>query len=116
MSTRWQFPPLRSLIQNEVLDFLSARAFSVIHLDAVWDGYAAPLAKKLVLCSEAMPDIGFATIDCDAEQEYARKVSLLNVPTLLYFRGTELVAQVIGKEQDVAANIRKLKAGEQIDS
>jgi hypothetical protein len=111
----WQFPPLRSLCKIEVSEFLTEHPFSVIHIDASWDGYAAIVATKVVACSEADSDVGFATMDCDAEQEYAKEVPVLNVPAVLYFRGADLVAQVIGMKQDVAANIEKLKAREPID-
>ena len=113
---RWHFHPLRSLTESEVRAFLSEHPFSVIHVDAVWDGYAPQLAKKLVAASAVMPDVGFATMDCDAEQEYAKTLGLLNTPTALYFRGTDLVASVIGVTQDVASNIGRLRAGEPIDN
>jgi hypothetical protein len=110
----WQFPPLRSLSRTEVPGFLSERPFSAIEIGAAWDGSAARLAQKLTACLKVMSDVGFATIDLDSEQEYAKEVSLLNVPAVLYYRGTALVAQVIGLAQDVGANIEKLKSGEPI--
>jgi hypothetical protein len=108
VSEVWHFPPLRSLTRSEVPEFLAEHPFSVIHVDAAWDGYAASVAEKLRRCSEEVLDVGFATIDCDAEQQYAGEIQF-------YFRGTELIAKVIGITQDVATNIQKLKTGESID-
>ncbi|HEX7863018.1 MAG TPA: thioredoxin family protein [Verrucomicrobiae bacterium] len=111
----WGFPPLRSLTETEIQSFLSERPYSVIHLDAAWDGYGKLFAEKLVAASKAMPDVGFATMDSDKEEAFARTIGLTNVPMALYFHGEKLIASIIGHKQDLQENIRRVKAGESID-
>jgi hypothetical protein len=113
---RWSFPPLKDLTRHELKTFLSERTFTVIHVDASWDGYYAAVAAKLKACSDKMSDVGFGTMDMDCEQEFAQQIHLTNVRAVLYYKGSALVAQVIGVHQNVEENIEKLKKGEVIDT
>jgi hypothetical protein len=84
---------MQRLAKSAIVEFLAQRPFSVVHIDGDWDGY----------------------VDCDVEQEYAREIGIVNVPSVAYYSGTRLCVVVIGMQQDVARNIQRLMRGEPLD-
>ncbi len=96
-----------------LLEFLARRPFSVIHVDANWDGYRKVLGDKISGVERQFEQsVSFGYMDCDKEQTYAREIGLLNVPSIAYYRGAELVGVVIGIQQEVAGNIERLMHGQ----
>ncbi len=88
-----------------------------MHVDANWDGYQKAVADKLHgIESEFEQSVSFGYMDCDEEQAYAMEIGIINVPSIAYYRGTNLVGVVIGTQQDVAANISRLMLGQTLDS
>jgi thioredoxin-like negative regulator of GroEL len=97
-------------------EFLSRRAFTIVHIDADWDGYRRGLGDKIHAVEPQFEEsVSFGYVDCDEEQEYARAVGIVNVPSIAYYRGAELVGIVIGIQQDVAGNIERLMHGDNLD-
>jgi len=97
-------------------EFLARRPFSVVHFDADWDGYRKAVADKICnIEPQFEQSVSFGYIDCDAEQEYAREIGILNVPSVGYYSGTKLLGVVIGMQQDIAGNIERMKRGELLD-
>jgi hypothetical protein len=104
------------LSKSSLADFLSCRPFTLVHIDGTWNGYRKIMDEKLrSIEPQFAPEVSFGYIDCDAEQEYASDIGIVNVPSVAYYRGNTLVAVVIGTQQDLVANIKRLMSGETID-
>lgn len=104
--------PVRALKACDLDNFLSSRPFSVVHLDAEWDGYREPFARRIgIIAQQLSNSTSFGYIDIDREPDHARSIHLLNVPACSYYRGRELVATVIGMEQDIEDNLRIVREG-----
>jgi len=105
---------MESLSRSALAEFLGRRPFSVVHVDAEWDGvYRKAMADRIrAIESQFAESVSFGYADCDAEQCYfAREIGLLNVPSVAYYTGTRLCGVVIGV-RDVAGNIERLMRGE----
>ena len=95
----------------ELPSFLTKRPFSVIHLDATWNGQRFTLQRQIDALVELIADTSFGYVDVDEHQGYARTVGVRNVPSCAYYRGLELIATVIGMQQDVARNLQIIRDG-----
>lgn len=101
------------LSKSSLAGFLSRRPFSVVHIDADWDGHQNAVRDKIRdLAPRFESSVSFGYVDCDTEQEYAREIGIRNVPSVAYYRGTKLFGVVIGIQQDVAGNIERIMSGE----
>ncbi len=97
-------------------EFLARRPYSVVHVDAAWDGYRSAVADKLRnIEPQFEQDVSFGYVDCDADQEYAAEIGITNVPSVAYYSGTRLFGVVIGVRQDIAENIERMTRGEPLD-
>lgn len=96
---------------EDLADLLGQRKFTVIHLDAEWDGYRIPVAQRMEALMDSHPDVSFAYMDIDRYQEHARAIGLRNVPACSYYRGETLVSTVIGLQQDISSNIAIVRSG-----
>ena len=101
----------RTINSEDLSEFLKKCPFTVIHLDAIWDGYRGVVEKKIDLLIEKTLDTSFGYIDIDDNQEYARSIDLRNVPACSYYKETELIATVIGMQQDIEENLQILREG-----
>lgn len=91
--------------------FLSTRPYSVIHLDATWNGQRIPVQERLNALTRKIEDTSFGYIDVDVHQDHAKSIPVMNVPTCCYYRGPELVASVIGMQQDIERNLQIVRCG-----
>lgn len=102
--------------KSNMAEFLARRPFSVVHVDANWDGYRKVLSDRIsVIELQFAQSVSFGYVDCDAEQEFAREIGIVNVPSVVYYSGARLSAVVIGVKQKVVANIERLMGGETLD-
>ena len=108
---------MEHLSKSAIAEFLGRRPFSVLHVDADWDGvYRKAVADRIrVTESQFAESVSFGYVDCDAEQDYVREIGLLNVPSVAYYAGAKLCGVVVGMQQDVASNIERLMRGEPLD-
>jgi len=107
-----EFP--QSLRADQLPAFLSEHPYAVIHLDAEWDNARLVVLKQIEhLSASGHKDIsfGYLDIDLDHNRDHVKAIGLLNVPACSYYRRQELVATVIGMNQDIAANLAAIKAG-----
>src|SRR5688572_15373793 len=114
-SSRWTntLACMERLSKSGIAAFLARRPFSVVHIDADWDGHRKAVADRIgIIESQFAQSVSFGYVDCDQEGEYAREIDILNVPSVAYYRGTSLCAVVIGTQQDIAGNIERLMRGE----
>ena len=103
--------------KSSLPEFLAQRPFAVVHVDAQWDGYRLLLEKKIgAIEPQFQNEVSFGYVDCDQEQEYAREIGIVNVPSMAYYRDGELTALVVGVQQDLAENIRRVMQGEVLDT
>lgn len=102
--------------KSALLDFLARRPYSVVHVDAAWDGYRSAVAARIRgIESQFEERVSFGYADCDAEQEYCAEIGIINVPSVAYYSGTKLFGIVIGIRQDIAENIERMTRGEPLD-
>lgn len=100
------------LTEGELDEFLSEREFSVIHLDAEWDGRRAMVARQMIeLAGKTGESTAFGYIDVDVLQHHARGIRLVNVPACSYYRGRERVGTVVGTNQDIAGILQRVREG-----
>ena len=107
---------MECLSKSTIPEFLARRPFSVVHVDAPWDGYRKAVTDRMrAIAPQFEQTVSFGYVDCDAEQEYAREINIVNVPSVAYYSGGTLSAVVIGMQQDIGRNIQRLIRGEALD-
>jgi hypothetical protein len=107
---------MERLSKSAIAEFLARRPFSVVHIDADWDGYRKAVADRICTIEPQFDQtVSFGYVDCDAELEYVGEIGIRNVPSVAYYAGTRLFGIVIGLQQDVASNIERLMRGEPLD-
>jgi len=91
-------------------DFIAEREFAAIHFDAEWDvGHRPPTRRAMhAAAMELSHLVNFGEADIDADVELARRIGLLSVPLVAYYRRGELKAALIGTGQNVAARLKRL--------
>ena len=63
---------------------------------AVWCGPCRMLSPVVDQVAEENPDIKVCKVNVDEEQQLAIKYGVMSIPTLLVFKGGELVNQSVG--------------------
>ncbi len=102
--------------KSSLSEFLARRPFSIVHVDANWNGYRKILSDKIQRVEPQFEQtVSFGYIDCDDEQEYAKEVGIRNVPSVAYYNGSKLFGVAIGVRQDIVGNIERLMRGELLD-
>ena len=108
---------IEDVTKANLAKFLSQKPYSVLHIDASWDGYRQIMVEKILpLESKFQSNVSFGYMDCDTEQDFAREVGVVNVPAVAYYQGSNLIGLVIGLGQDIAQNIRRTQQGEALDT
>jgi thioredoxin-like negative regulator of GroEL len=106
---------VHQLTEKDFNDFISQREFAVIHFDAPWDvGYRPPMQLIMNKASEDFPEVNFAEVDVDRDGDLARDLPVMNVPTVAYYRYGELVAALIGQQQNIEQRLCRLMRGQTI--
>jgi len=107
---------MNKLKLNELNTILEESKYTVVHIDTDWDNYRFQINEKITKAKKEYGEkVSFGYIDCDIEQEYAKDIGLQNTPSLAYYSGTILKAVVIGVEQDIIGNIKRLMQNVAID-
>ena len=68
----------------------------VVQFTAPWCGPCKPVAKTLAELAPDYPGVEFSEIDVDADFEAGVRHDVLLLPTVLLFRGDEVVARLEG--------------------
>ena len=87
---------MREVNANEVEEFIQKEGLTVLDLHAVWCAPCRMLKPRLEALSEEYGDIEFLSMDVDKNEAFAQKFSVRSIPTLLFFKGGELVRTVVG--------------------
>ena len=95
-----------SVIDVKTADFeaevLKSDKTVLVDFWAVWCGPCRMLSPVVDQVAEENPNIKVCKVNVDEEQQLAVKYGVMSIPTLLVFKGGELVNQsvrVIGKEE-----------------
>lgn len=89
-----------SVIDVKTADFetevLKSDKTVLVDFWAVWCGPCRMLSPVVDQVAEENPDIKVCKVNVDEEQQLAIKYGVMNIPTLLVFKGGELVNQSVG--------------------
>jgi thioredoxin 1 len=101
-----------ALTKDNFKDTLEKNGIVFIDWWAAWCGPCKAFAPVYERVAEANPDITFAKIDTDAEQELASAFGIRSIPTLMIFRdGIPLFAQPGALPQDALEDlVQKVRA------
>ena len=101
-----------ALTKDNFKDTLEKNGIVFIDWWAAWCGPCKAFAPVYDRVAEANPDITFAKIDTDAEQELGSAFAIRSIPTLMIFRdGVPLFAQPGALPQDALEDlVQKVRA------
>ena len=89
-----------SVIDVKTADFetevLKSDKTVLVDFWAVWCGPCRMLSPVVDQVAEENPDIKVCKVNVDDEQQLAIKYGVMSIPTLLVFKGGELVNQSVG--------------------
>ena len=89
-----------SVIDVKTADFeaevLKSDKTVLVDFLAVWCGPCRMLSPVVDQVAEENPDIKVCKVNVDEEQQLAIKYGVMSIPTLLVFKGGELVNQSVG--------------------
>lgn len=70
--------------------------FTVVDFFATWCGPCKMFTPILEGAAQKLPDVHFYKVDIDADMALAERYRIMTVPTLLIFKGGQLVDQSVG--------------------
>ena len=89
-----------SVIDVKTADFeaevLKSDKTVLVDFCSVWCGHCRMLSPVVDQVAEENPDIKVCKVNVDEEQQLAIKYGVMSIPTLLVFKGGELVNQSVG--------------------
>lgn len=86
----------KNLTLDEFTDTVSSDGITLVDFWAEWCGPCKQFGPIFEQASEQHPDITFAKVDTEAEQELAGQLQITAIPTLMAFRDGVLVFNQAG--------------------
>jgi thioredoxin-like negative regulator of GroEL len=107
---------MQLLTGTDFQSFIEAKKAAVVPLDAEWDvAYRPVLRRRILEAEEVLADqVNFGEVDCDTNLDLAESIPIPNVPSVVYYRNGELIAALVGAEQNVRARVERVLRGESI--
>jgi len=87
---------MREVNAAEAEGLIQEEGLTVLDLHAVWCAPCRMLKPRLEALSEEYGDIEFLSMDVDRNEAFTQKFAVRSIPTLLFFKGGELVRTVMG--------------------
>ena len=87
---------MKALKTAEFNDFIQQEGLIVLDFWANWCGPCKMLAPVMEALEQRFPQVTFAKVNVDEEMELAVKFSVASIPTLMVFKGGEMVAKTLG--------------------
>ncbi|PIP66575.1 thioredoxin [Candidatus Peregrinibacteria bacterium CG22_combo_CG10-13_8_21_14_all_44_10] len=92
-------------------EVLKAEGLVLVDFFAEWCGPCKMLAPIIDALSEGAHGVKIGKINVDESPETARKYGVMSIPTLIFFKGGEVMEQMVGmkSQADLEAKIAELK-------
>lgn len=89
---------MEHMLTNESFDreVLEAEGLVLVDFFAVWCGPCKMIAPHLEAIAEAYPSLKVCKVNVDEADEPTRRYGIRSIPTLMFFRGGELIKTSIG--------------------
>lgn len=88
-------------VTGEVVDqLLSGDQVVLVDYFAKWCGPCKMLMPRLSAMQSEFPNVKFVSVDVDENMEHALKMNIRSVPTVMIFKGGELVDRSTGANSD----------------
>lgn len=100
------------LTKDNFEDTITSNAFVIIDFWAPWCGPCRSFAPTYEKVSEAHPDVIFAKVNTEEEQELAMHFQVRSIPTLMIFRDSIIIFSQPGALPESAFRDLVGKAGE----
>lgn len=85
-----------TIVNKEEFDQLAASGTTVVDFFADWCGPCKMLGPVLEEVSSKYPDISFVKVNCDNEEELARKFRVMSIPAVFMIKDGKPVASFVG--------------------
>jgi thioredoxin reductase (NADPH) len=104
----------QDLTGTQFNDVVNANDMVLVDFWASWCGPCVGFAKTFKASSEKHPDVVFAKVDTEAEQELAKVAKIRSIPTLMAFKNGKLLFNQAGALPPAALEdlVEQLKAYE----
>jgi len=100
------------LTKDNFEETITSNAFVIIDFWAPWCGPCRSFAPTYEKVSEAHPDVVFAKVNTEEEQELAMHFQVRSIPTLMIFRDSIIIFSQPGALPESAFRDLVAKAGE----
>lgn len=104
---------MREVNDNEVRSLVANESLTVVDCWAPWCGPCRMLTPRLEALSKDSEflDVNFVALNVDDNQEFTQQHNIRSIPTLLFYKGGEVVHTMTGvpNEKVLAAKIMELK-------
>ena len=106
---------IRRVSEDDYESFLREKEYAVVLFDAPWDlgpgALIRPLFEKAAGAFGGRVNFGEVNTD---EFMRVRSIPVLNVPTVAYYNAGQLIAALVGAQQDVTARTQAMLDGKRI--
>lgn len=103
-------PHVHPVKGSEAAAHIASGAAVVVDCFATWCAPCKTLLPVLEKIASIQKNVKFLKVDIDESPDFASKFSVSSVPTLLFFKGGELVDRVVGTSvPSIDAALKKLK-------
>lgn len=93
---------------NELDDIIKNNNKVIVDCYAPWCGPCKMISPIMDELAQEVDDTMFIKINIDENEEVSEKYNIMSIPTILYFKDSELKEQIVGfKTKDELLNIIK---------
>lgn len=100
---------MREVGTVEAEELVQGEGLTVLDLHAIWCAPCRMLKPRLEALSEDFGDIKFLSMDVDKNEAFARRFGVRSIPTLLFFKGGQVVHTMVGvpSEKSLSEQLEK---------